>query len=176
MYPPLCCCNPRTCRCIPCPSFRRNWGSKLFHLSTSARARSSSVTTSFCLLTLRPIRSQQVLDGIHIETPAGPLKYLNPFLGKEYCNNTGHYRPENGTCSLMCIKIRVHNRLKVFVDITLSCQSMSNHNKISLVVMTKPAPHHNGSTTDHFSFGNNVFLKRVLSTSTPNTYMSIRKS
>ena len=56
------------------------------------------------------IRSSMVpirLDGIHIGTPAWPLKFLNPILGKRFCKNTGPMRTgivvlKNGTCSLMC--------------------------------------------------------------------------
>ena len=35
------------------------------------------------------------------------------------------------------------------------------------MVMSKAGPHHNGSTTGHFSLGNNVILKRILSMSMP---------
>ena len=73
------------------------------------------------------------------ETPAGPLKFMNPFLGKGFCNDTdpmclGIVDLKNRTCSLVC------SRLKDIINVILSVQSLSNHYKIKLVVMTKAAP------------------------------------
>ena len=159
MYPPLRCCNSCIRRGIPCTRFRRNWAPNC-STCKQVHVQDRRATTSFRLLKSNTVLT--VHDSIRIGTPAGPLKFLNPFLGKRFCNNmgpmpTGIVVLKNGTCSLMCSKSLVHNRLKDIVDVTLSCLSLSNHYKIKLV-MTKTAPHHNGSTTEHFSLGNNVIL------------------
>ena len=175
MYPPLRWCNSRTRRGIPCTSFLRSRGSKLFHLSTRARTRSSSMTTSVTSHTV-----PNVFDMIHMGAPPRPLKIFNPLLGKRICNNTcpmwtGIVVLKYGACFLMCSEMWIHNTLKDIVNVTLPCQSLSNNLEIKLVVMTKAAPHHNGSTTEHFSFTNDVILKLILSTSTSYANTPIRK-
>ena len=82
-----------------------------------------------------------VFDGIHIWAPARLMKILNPLLYKRICNNTCPMCMDivvlkYGACCLMCSEMWIHNRLKDIVNVTLTCQSLSNNLEIKLVVIT----------------------------------------
>ena len=155
MYPPLRWCSARTHHGIPCTSFLRKRGSKLFHSFTCARTRSSSLTTSFHLQTLPLIRSQTCSMGFILVLLLGLWRFSIPSCARKSVTirmRTGIVVLKYGACCLMCSEMWIHNRPKNIVNVTLP--SLSNNLEIKLVAMTKAASHHNGSATELFSFTN----------------------
>ena len=103
----------------------RNQGSKLFHLSTSARTRLSSVTTSFCCRRYVPYCPESVRwDSYRGSCSATEDSQSPPVqMYKRICNNTcpmwtGIVVLKYRACCLMCSEMWIHNRLRDIVNVT----------------------------------------------------------